>query len=118
MVNTALTCTVRVVDNSKNPRVPTGTVTFTTNATGTFSPAASCRLVAGNAPHTATCSVSYTPTVTGKQLITGSYSGDSSHTKSFGGFTVNIRSPRSGFALPKFKVTVVVDDFDSHDGLL
>ena len=118
MVNTALTCTVRVVDNSKNPTVPTGTVTFTTNATGTFSPAASCKLVAGNAPHTATCSVSYTPTVTGKQLITGSYSGDSSHTKSFGGFTVNIRSPPSGFALPKFKVAGVVDDFDSHDGLL
>ncbi|OLB45857.1 hypothetical protein AUI07_06435, partial [archaeon 13_2_20CM_2_53_6] len=102
-VNTPTTCTAKVTDNSTSPTVPTGTVTFTTNAAGTFSPAsATCTLVAGNAPKIATCSVSYTPTVTGKQLITGSYNGDSSHAKSSGGFTVNVRSSLTGSVLLTF----------------
>ena len=103
LVNTSTTCTAKVTDNSTSPTVPTGTVTFTTNAAGTFSPASAiCTLVAGNAPKMATCSVSYSPTVSGKQLITGSYNGDSSHAKSSGGFTVNVRSPLSGSVLLTF----------------
>jgi len=103
LVNAPTTCTAKVTDNSTSPTVPTGTVTFTTNAAGTFSPAsATCTLVAGNAPKIATCSVSYSPTVTGKQPITGSYNGDSSHAKSSGGFTVNVRSTLSGSVLLTF----------------
>src|SRR5207247_671762 len=82
LVNTPTTCTAKVTDNSTSPTVPTGTVTFTTNAAGSFNPiSATCTLVAGNAPKMATCSVSYSPTATGKQLITGSYNAASSHVK-------------------------------------
>jgi len=104
LVNAPTTCTAKVTDNSTSPTVPTGTVTFTTNSAGTFNPAsATCTLAAGNAPKMATCSVSYTPTVTGKQLITGSYGGDSSHAKSSGGFAVNVRPPPSGSTLSTFR---------------
>src|SRR5439155_1602583 len=98
-VNTSASCTARVIDNSTSPTVPAGTVTFTTNSTGTFNPSsATCTLVAGNAPNQATCSIAYTPTVAGKHVITGSYVGDSSHAKSSGGFTLNVRSPHRGSA--------------------
>src|SRR5207249_10125225 len=54
---------------------------FTTNSTGTFS-ATSCTLASG------TCSVTYTPTVVGHALITGTYAGESVHTGSSGTFTL------------------------------
>src|SRR5947199_6874769 len=60
---------------------PTGTITFTTNWTGTFS-STTCTLSAG------ACSVTYTPTVVGHALITGTYGGDSVHTGSSGTFTI------------------------------
>src|SRR5207249_8099835 len=44
--------------------------------------ATSCTLAAG------TCSVTYTPTVVGHALITGTYPGDSVHTGSSGTFTL------------------------------
>src|SRR5205814_8537858 len=82
--NTASTCTVTVSDASGAGAVtPTGAVSFTTNSTGTFS-ATSCTLAAG------TCSVTYTPTVVGHALITGTYTGDSVHTGSSGTFIVGV----------------------------
>ncbi|MDA4137038.1 MAG: hypothetical protein OK449_08625 [Thaumarchaeota archaeon] len=48
---------------------PTGTVTWTTNATGTFSPK-TCTLSSGS------CSVSYTPSVPSPAKVNASYSGD------------------------------------------
>src|SRR5436309_11526495 len=54
---------------------------LTTNSTGTFS-ATTCTLASG------TCSVTYTPTVVGHALITGTYAGDSVHTGSSGTFTL------------------------------
>src|SRR5947199_10232593 len=60
---------------------PTGTITFTTNWTGTFS-STTCTLSAGS------CSVTYTPTVVGHALITGTYGGDSVHSGSSGTFTL------------------------------
>src|SRR3989441_716915 len=102
-VGTSTSCTARVVDNSTSPTVPTGTVAFTTNSTGTFnSPSAACTLVAGSAPNMATCSVSYTPTVTGKHMISGSYGGDSSHAQSSGSFIVNVRFPTGGSVVLTF----------------
>src|SRR5206468_5732154 len=57
--NTASTCTVTVADSSGAGAVtPTGSVSFTTNSTGSFS-ATTCTLAAG------TCSVTYTLTVVG-----------------------------------------------------
>ncbi len=53
---------------------PTGTVTFTTSdASGTFSPAAPCTLSAD------TCNVQYTDTQPGSPTITATYSGDSNY---------------------------------------
>jgi hypothetical protein len=63
----------------------------------------------------ATCSVSYTPAVTGKHLITGSYSGDSGHAKSSGGFAVNVRPAPGGSVLLTFN-GFDVDDFDNGVG--
>ncbi len=80
--NVATTCTVTVADsNGAGGITPTGTVSFTSNSTGTFS-ATSCTLASG------TCSVTYTPTVVGHALITGTYAGDNVHTGSSGTFTI------------------------------
>src|SRR5207249_5533650 len=80
--NTASSCTATVTDASgAGGTTPTGTVTFTTNSTGTFS-ATTCTLSAG------ACSVTYTPTVVGHALITGAYGGDSVHTGSSGTFVL------------------------------
>src|SRR5437773_1140548 len=62
--------------------VPTGTVSWTSDGTGTFS-AASCTLDAS-----VKCTVNYTPTAvgTGTHKITGSYGGDAKHATSTGSF--------------------------------
>src|SRR5213596_1677934 len=86
--NSATTCTATVTDTNASPTTPTGSVSFTTNSTGTFTPSASCTLAAGATAGTATCSVSYTPTVVGHHLITGNYPGDSTHTSSSGSFNL------------------------------
>jgi hypothetical protein len=65
----------------------------------------------------ATCSVSYTPTVTGKHLITGSYGGDSSHGQSSGSFTLNVRSRLGGSVLLTFN-GFELDDFNNGIGQL
>jgi len=118
LVNTLTSCTARVIDNSTSPTVPTGMVTFTTNSTGIFSPAsATCTLAAGNAPNMAKCSVTYTPSATGKHRITGSYGGDSSHAKSIGAFLVNVRPQPGGSVLLTFN-GFDLDDFDNGVGQL
>src|SRR2546422_75997 len=118
LAGTSTSCTARVIDNSTSSTVPTGTVAFTTNSTGTFNPSSpTCTLVAGNAPNMATCSVSYTPTVAGRHVISGSYGGDASHAKSSGSFTVNVRSATGGPVLLTFN-GFDFDDFDDGVGQL
>jgi hypothetical protein len=77
------TCTAQVGDASgaSPAKIPTGTVAFTA-ASGSFSPAASCGLVATpGSPNVASCSVTYTPAAkipAGTPApVTGGYSGDS-----------------------------------------
>jgi len=65
----------------------------------------------------ATCSVSYTPTVAGRHVISGSYGGDASHAKSSGSFTVNVRSATGGPVLLTFN-GFDFDDFDDGVGQL
>ena len=73
-------CTATILDSSSNPATPTGTVSFVTNTTGTFSPSsATCALSPGNTVNNATCSITYVPGVGGNQTITGNYGGDSTH---------------------------------------
>lgn len=96
-LNSPTTCSATVRDISTAPITPTRTVTFVSNAVGTFSPpTASCALspsTLGNA----TCSVVYTPTSgAGVHSITGIYSGDPSHTGTSSGkynLSVTILSP-------------------------
>ena len=84
----SITCVVTVtrLDGSHNP---SGTVSWTTNGSGTFvtSP---CTL-SGSGP-TATCSVSYTPNArgSGSHLITATYGGDTYFTGSSGSQTVTV----------------------------
>src|SRR5207249_1338026 len=90
-VSTSSACTVTATDTSGTPTTPTGTVSFTTNSTGTFNPtSASCTLAAATTAGTATCQVSYTPgaTAVGHHLITGNYAGDSTHLTSSGSFNL------------------------------
>jgi hypothetical protein len=65
-------CTATVT--STLPPAPTGTVTFTSNMPGTFSPA-TCTLVQVTIV-SSRCSVAYIPAVSGTHLITANYSGD------------------------------------------
>lgn len=117
VINTPSTCTARVIDTSTSPTVPTGTVSFITNSTGTFS-STTCTLATGMAPTMATCSVTYTPTVAGHHLITGSYSGDSTHQSSNGNFTLNARSPPRGKSVLLTFSGFDVDDFENGIGQL
>ncbi len=85
----ASTCTATVTDtNAGTVSTPTGTVGFSSNGAGTFS-ATNCALAAG-ATGTASCSVTYTPSATGTQTITGAYGGDTSHASSTNGAALTV----------------------------
>src|SRR2546425_338156 len=86
------TCQATVTDTSPGTFItPTGTVTWTTNATGTFSPSNSCTLT-GTGP-SASCTVTYTPTSRGIHLITATYQGDTDHFGSSGSTTLAVGVP-------------------------
>ena len=91
-IGTAATCTATVADKSSSPNPPTGSIGFTSNGTGTFGPSTGCTLTTATA-NASSCSVSYTPTSLGSQLISGSYGGDSGHLSTSGGTTLTV-SPR------------------------
>src|SRR2546425_1117111 len=88
---------------------PTGTVTFSqigisTGAAFTGSP---CTLVPGTIPSSASCSVTFSSTITGTASITGAYDGDSTHAGSVTsqGFNVQV----SATALDTTTTTVSCD---------
>jgi len=60
---------------------PTGGVGFASNSTGTFN-LTSFTLASTNTAGVSTCSISYTPSVTGHHEITGTFSEESNHTGS------------------------------------
>ena len=74
-VGVATTCTATVADVGSGPATtPTGSVSWTSAANGTFAPA-TCTL-SGASGSTATCQVSYTPGVDGPHVVTATYGGD------------------------------------------
>src|SRR2546429_28541 len=87
-------CTATVTDTSASPSTPTGSVSFASDGTGTFSPGTSCNLLAG-AAGTASCAVTYTPTVvgTGTHSITGTFVPTSNHAASNGAFALTVSPP-------------------------
>jgi len=77
-------CKATVTDtNAGTVSTPTGTVGFSSNGAGAFSPAASCTLAAVSTG-IASCTVTYTPSAKGTQTITGGYAGDATHAISSG----------------------------------
>jgi parallel beta-helix repeat protein len=86
--NQASTCTATVADTSQGTTsTPTGSVTWTTTGPGNFG-STICTLAGTLA--TASCHVTYTPTTTGSQQITGNYGGDAAHPVSSGSFTISV----------------------------
>ncbi len=85
LVGQPISCTATVSDTSAGTTIaPTGSVNFSGNATGVFS-ANTCTPVADSASLGASsCSVTYTPHVTGSYVITGVYQGDEAHAGSNG----------------------------------
>src|SRR5437762_730993 len=75
VAETCATACTATVTNGSGANIPTGTVSWTSDGTGTFS-AASCTLDA-----TGKCTVNYTPTAvgTGAHKLTRSYGGDARH---------------------------------------
>ncbi len=85
------TCTATVSDtNAGTVSTPTGTVGFSSNGAGSFSPATSCTLAASGTTGVASCSVTYTPSATGTQTITGAYGGDTTHASSTNGTSLSV----------------------------
>jgi hypothetical protein len=85
-VNQPTQCTATVTDTTS----PSGTVSFSSSGSGTFS-AKSCRL-ASTSSSASSCSVSYVPNPgsEGTHAITGTYSGDSTHSGSSGSFSLTV----------------------------
>src|SRR5207249_698316 len=79
--DSSTTCTA-MVTNGSGANIPTGTVSWTSDGTGSFSAANCTQDAAGK------CEVSHAPTGvgTGTHKLTGSYGGDAKHATSTGSF--------------------------------
>ena len=90
-VNQATQCTAFVTDTSATPSSPTGTVTFSSNRPGRFTPSRTCNLRSISSS-SSSCSVIYTPSLgtEGTHTITAGYSGDSTHRQSTGYTTISV----------------------------
>jgi len=109
------TCTATVTDVAAEGSVaPAGSVTWSSSASGTFTPA-SCSLV--GAP-TGSCSVTFTPTVIGTVTVNASYGGGPNHLSSAAAPatltvaadqppSVAITSPANNAGVPKAKTVVI-----------
>jgi hypothetical protein len=81
-INQGTTCTATVTDTaSSGATAPTGTVTFSTDSSGGFTPANTCTLGSPTI-NSSSCSVTYTPTSVSTHIISGSYSGSTVHASS------------------------------------
>ena len=78
-VNQATTCTATLT-TQPHAGAPTGTVSFSSSKAGSFTPP-SCTLSpdTGLGADVSTCSVSFTPAVTGSQKVTAAYGGDAAY---------------------------------------
>ncbi len=92
VVGASTQCTATVTDTSSKPTVPGGTVSFTSDSSGSFA-GSPCALVGFGG--SSSCRATYTPSSlgTGAHVITASYGGDASHVASSGQFTVSVSQP-------------------------
>ena len=85
-----VTATVTDVEPTGTKSSPAGTVTFSSSASDSFSPTASCSLVAGMAG-VSSCSVTVAGTAVGNRTISASYAGSSAHLPSGAATSLTIR---------------------------
>jgi subtilisin family serine protease len=91
------TCTAAVADADPSSLLaPTGAVTFTSNARGSFASGGACTLAPGTSPDAASCSIAYTPAAygSGHQTLTAAYAGDPAHRASTGQLRLALRRRR------------------------
>jgi hypothetical protein len=86
------TCAVTVTDTSSGPSTPTGSVALS-SASGAFG--SGCEELALVSTSQALCTVTYTPSGTGMNLLTADYGGDPTHATSEGTAAVNVAAPPS-----------------------
>lgn len=91
-VGRSSTCTATVSDTgSGSPTTPGGTVSFSSDASGSFTPQpASCALTATGTAGVGSCSVIYVPASGGTHTITAAYAGDATHQASSGTTTLDV----------------------------
>src|SRR5204862_4296349 len=105
-VNAPTACTATVADvDGGTASTPTGTVSWSSDASGSFS-AATCTLDGGGS-----CSVSYTPAPgsEGTHNVTGSYLGDADHAVSQGVAAVTATQRSTNTAVSCLPATVPVN---------
>lgn len=93
VVGQASTCTVTVNDTSGGTASgPTGNVSFTSNAGGSFSGGGSCALGASGTSGASSCQVTYAPTTigSGTHTITAAYADDATHSSSQGTTSISV----------------------------
>src|SRR6266487_4454918 len=88
VIGGATACTVAVTARSSTT-TPTGSVTFTSNSTGTFSSTV-CDLAGSSGSRVASCSVDYYPLAVGTHMIDGWYSGDMTYPPSMSSRTLTV----------------------------
>lgn len=73
----------------------TGSVTFSSDSAGSFSPSGVCVLPTSPAVASFSCPVAYVPSVGGIHTITATYGGAATHDPSSGSFAVSVTAPRA-----------------------
>ena len=84
----SVTCTATVIDNAAPLGAPSGTVTFTTESTGTFSGGGSCTLGPGEEGRKASCQLTYKTEAIGPHEITAVFQGNATHEASQASTTI------------------------------
>jgi hypothetical protein len=100
-VNATSECEATVTDNNPGTAsTPSGTVQFSSNGSGSFTPASSCTLAAVSTG-VASCAVSYIPSTigTGTHTITAGYGGDVTHATSSGETPLTVTTRTTSTAL-------------------
>ena len=108
-VGQSATCTATVTDYGLGEATPTGTVSFTTDSSGSFGGTAGCTLSEGSTG-TSSCQVTYTPSSagSGSHVLTASYSGDDAHAPGIAQTTVAIDRVTTSTAVSCTPASVVV----------
>src|SRR5207249_10934456 len=107
-VGGSTSCKATVQDTaSGNKSSPTGTVSFTSSGTGTFT-GSPCTLVVESG-NKSSCSVTYSPSAGGTHTITGAYSGSATHASSSGSTDVTAMLRSSGTSVDCVPPSVPVD---------